>query len=140
MSAFIDLIIVYGFFSILYYVVPSFYHIRFNLGSVYKMTFIFSLIYETFYHVKHQQTLGEKFIGLKVVLNNKGSFVVKYLMRAFLRSTVFIPFVYSFTSLSGAIILIVSSLVIQLIPEIGSKRMFTWDIAIHATVIDCRSR
>jgi uncharacterized RDD family membrane protein YckC len=140
MSAFIDLTIVYGFFITLYYVVPSFYNMQFNLGSIYKLTFLFSLIYETFYHIKHQQTLGEKFIGLKVILNNPGLNTVKYFMRAFLRSTVFVPLVYSFTSLSGAIILIVFSLVIQFIPEIGRKRIFVWDIAIHASVIDCRLR
>ena len=132
-SMIIDIIIIYLF------ILPL-YGYNYEMATIFKIIFVWSVIYQTHFHSRLKQTIGEKYVGLKVIFKGKSRYrMVSYLYRAYMRSVVLVPMAFPSVSKSGIVMTIISLVVIRLTPKFKNEKVMVWDIASNTVVVEERS-
>ena len=130
LSTIIDMIIIYLFILPLYYIVPYHYNYSYELPTIFKIIYVWSIAYQTYFHVRINQTIGERYLGLKVLFDGASKHkMVMYLFRAFMKSIVLVPMAFPSISNSGIVMTIVAFIYFQFNPNFKHKKVMVWDIA-----------
>lgn len=131
LASLIDLGLIYLTHSILSLLIKS------QISNIFLLTFGLTIFYQSIFYISNGQTLGEKYLGLRVIIESeKINKKAAYFYRAVLKTVVFVPFGLSYVSLIGAILLVINSLLIQIDKKIRQKKLLIWDLGFKMAVIE----
>jgi|SRR5690554_4215772 uncharacterized RDD family membrane protein YckC len=131
LASLVDLSVIYFSHGILSFLIES------QMNDIFPLTFGLAIFYQSIFYVSNGQTLGEKYLGLRVIIESeKINKKTAYFYRAVLKTIVFVPFGLSYVSLIGAILLVINSLLIQIDEKIRQKKLLVWDVAFRMAVIE----
>ena len=105
-----------------------------KLKSNYGGLFTFSIIYQLFCYTFFRRTIGDMFLGLKMIFKKSVFFnILLIILHSFAKSVIIVPIGCPGSGISWAIQFVVISAVFQTIPKL--KKQLLWDLY-NITIID----